>query len=273
MEFIFDKNTLHNFGEAIQHEWLETNGLGGWASSTIIGANTRKYHGLLVAATNPPVGRMVLLSKIDETLIYKRERMALGCNQYPGAIAPFGHIYLESFKKGIFPEFIYKAGKIELKKTIFAVHGENTTVIIYEVLNSPEAFDMELVPMVAGRDYHSLSHINQYIDEDTEFSNSVLSIKPYSDCPTLYISAPGGDYDIRPDWYYNFEYEYERNRGLEYHEDIYTPGRITLTLNPGQKIGIIISTENPAGRNPFELYAREEERRKKLINIPGYDYI
>ena len=94
----FDKQTTKNFDKAIELEWLETNGLGGWASSTIVGANTRRYHGLLVAATQPPVGRTVLLSKLDETIVENDERFELGCNQYPGAVHPSGFEFLESFE-------------------------------------------------------------------------------------------------------------------------------------------------------------------------------
>jgi glycogen debranching enzyme len=103
----FDQSLTQNFSEAIQREWLETNGLGGWASSTIIGAHTRRYHGLLVAALRPPVGRTVLLSKLDEAVGFDKEQIELGSNLFPGAIHPRGYQYLESFSKHLFPVFIY----------------------------------------------------------------------------------------------------------------------------------------------------------------------
>ncbi|MES1220782.1 MAG: glycogen debranching enzyme N-terminal domain-containing protein, partial [Bacteroidota bacterium] len=103
-----DKSILQNYAEAIQCEWLETNGLGGWSGSSIIGCNTRRYHGLLVAATVPPAERMNLVSKLDETLIIGGEKYELGTNNYGSVIHPMGYKYLTSFKKDLFPEFIYE---------------------------------------------------------------------------------------------------------------------------------------------------------------------
>src|ERR1039458_4570709 len=97
-EIEFDHQVCSNVADATTREWLETNGIGGFASSTIIGLNTRRYHGLLVAATKPPVGRLVLLSKLEETLILDSERFDLGANQYGGAVDPHGYVYLESFR-------------------------------------------------------------------------------------------------------------------------------------------------------------------------------
>src|SRR4030095_13952307 len=99
MKYTFDSGT--------KLEWLEANGLGGYAGSTIIGAHTRRYHGLLIAATKPPGGRLNLLSRLDETVIVGEEKFELGCNQYKGAVHPHGYEFLESFTRDIFPEFIY----------------------------------------------------------------------------------------------------------------------------------------------------------------------
>src|SRR5688572_7649679 len=129
-----NKNQLQNFVGAAQLEWLETNGLGGWSGSSIIGAHTRRYHGLLVAAVVPPTERMVLLSKLDEIIVTGNQRIELGANLFPGeTIHPNGHQFLESFSKDIFPYWKYETEKIRLQKTIAMIHGENTVVIIYEV--------------------------------------------------------------------------------------------------------------------------------------------
>jgi predicted glycogen debranching enzyme len=104
----FDTDICNNLDAARTREWLETNGLGGFASSTIVGLNTRRYHGLLVAATHPPVGRIVLLSKIDETLVIDGRRFDLSVNQYTGLIHPQGHQLQTSFKLNPFPTFTYR---------------------------------------------------------------------------------------------------------------------------------------------------------------------
>src|ERR1700751_663025 len=121
----FTKETCGDLDAALRREWLETNGLGGFASSTIVGLNTRRYHGLLTAATKPPVGRVVLLSKIEETLLIGSRHYDLSANQYPGAIYPEGHHYLAGFRLDPFPKFSYLVEGVEIEKRVFMVHGEN----------------------------------------------------------------------------------------------------------------------------------------------------
>src|SRR5881227_1672343 len=102
----FNQDIYANLDEALSREWLETNGLGSFASSTITGLNTRRYHGLLVAATKPPVGRMALLAKLEEALIIDGKRFELSANQYPGVIHPQGHLYMKEFRQDPFPVFV-----------------------------------------------------------------------------------------------------------------------------------------------------------------------
>jgi len=103
----FGPEICHNVEAALQREWLETNGLGGFASSTILGLNTRRYHSLLTVATKPPVGRLVLLAKLEETLIVAGQRFELSANPYPGVIHPQGQQYLQQFRLDPFPVFTY----------------------------------------------------------------------------------------------------------------------------------------------------------------------
>src|SRR3954452_25078368 len=110
----FNKDMCGDVDAALRREWLETNGIGGFASSTIIGLNTRRYHGLLVAATKPPVGRMVLLSNIEETLVIDDRRYELSCNRYPGVIHPQGYQYLKEFRREPVPTFVYEVEGIRV---------------------------------------------------------------------------------------------------------------------------------------------------------------
>src|SRR5215467_15542719 len=103
----FTQDILHNFQAAISREWLETNGIGGFACSTVIGLNTRRYHALLTAAMQPPSGRVVLLSKFEETLIIDGHRYDLSANQYPGTIHPQGYNYLQEFRLDPGPQFTF----------------------------------------------------------------------------------------------------------------------------------------------------------------------
>ena len=129
----FDSRICRDLEEATSREWLETNAIGGFASSTIINLNTRRYHGLLIAATQPPVGRVALLSNLEETLIVGSERFDLSANQYTGAIHPRGDQYLNSFRLEPFPIFTYRVEDIEIEKRVFLVHGENSVVVRYAI--------------------------------------------------------------------------------------------------------------------------------------------
>src|SRR3982751_2354021 len=117
----FGEDVCSNLDAALRKEWLETNGLGGFASSTIVGLNTRRYHGLLTAATRPPVGRAVLLSKVEEMLLVGGQRFELSCNQYPGVVHPQGHFYLQEFRLDPFPTFVYKVADLTVEKRVFLV--------------------------------------------------------------------------------------------------------------------------------------------------------
>src|SRR5215471_4183534 len=157
----FDESVCRNLDVSSRREWLETNGIGGYASSTVSGINTRRYHGLLTAATQPPVSRMVLLSKIEETLVLGARRIDLGCNRYPGVIHPEGYLYLKEFRLDPFPISVFEVDGLEVEKSVFLVHGENTVVIHYE-LRGParDGCFLELHPLIAFRDHHSTTHEN-----------------------------------------------------------------------------------------------------------------
>lgn len=261
-----DKAVLSDFKEATQFEWLETNGLGGWAGSSITGTNTRRYHGLLVAAIVPPAERMLLVSKLDETVAVGDQRYELGTNLYPGStIHPKGHQYLENFSKDFFPQWIYDAGGVRLKKTIAMIYGENTTIIRYEVEKSASVFTLELLPLIAARGYHSLCQQGSQLHWDANFENGIFHNKPDGKT-NLFISVPGSSYQHNPSWYNNFEYSIEQYRGLDYSEDLLNHGIFSVTLQEGDTLGIIISTDDPAGKDSRKLLDSERERREALIS-------
>lgn len=265
MEIKFGSRLLSDFREAVSREWIETNGIGGWASSTLSGAHSRRYHGLLVAATRPPLGRMVMLSRLDETVVVSGERVELGCNEYPNAVHPTGYKQLVSFSREIFPEFVYSAGGVLLRKIIACPHGSNTTLISYEVLDAPGPFDLELRPFVACRDYHSLSKQNDAIRRDVTFADDTLKMQVYDGCLPIFIKVPGASFKEASDWYRNFSYSADEERGFESREDLFTHGYFSVRLKPGAKLGIIVSTENPKLDSAAEQMKKERTRRDRLI--------
>lgn len=265
MQLKKDTAFLKDFTRAYQDEWLETNGLGGWSSSSVIGCNTRRYHGLLVAATKPPTERMVLVSKLDEAILVDSRRFELGTNDYGNTIQPNGNKYLISFERKKSPEWIYDVNGILVKKTITMVHNENTTLILYEIIRAKTSFTMEFLPLIAARGYHSLQHSYNNIYWDVNFSNGTFYNKPYEGASDIFISIPGSTYRHQPKWFYKFNYEIEKYRGLEFEEDLFNHGIFTVQLQQGDNLGIIISTQDPAGKNADELYRKEEARKDALM--------
>src|SRR4030095_12979133 len=262
MQLKKDKSFLQNFNQAAECEYLETNALGGWSGSSIAGAHTRRYHGLFVAAINPPTDRMVLLSKLDETIAVGEVRYELSCNLYDGdVIHPNGNQYLESFTKYFFPEWIYEVNGIQLKKTICMIHDENTVVIKYEVIRANFDFTLEFLPLMAARGYHELGHASPRMHWDAEFNNGIFYNQP-DGVNNVYVSIPGSTYLHTRRWFNSFKYSVEQYRGLDYTEDLFNHGVFSVQLKDGDKLNIIISTENPEGRNGAELIKQEYKRRK-----------
>ena len=265
MQLKKDKSLLQDFSKASECEYLETNGLGGWSSSSITFAHTRRYHGLFVPAINPPTGRMVLLSKLDETIVVGDSRYEIGCNVYDeDVLHPNGNLYLESFTRDFFPESIYNVNGIQLKKTICMIHEENTVVIKYQVLSAVSPFTLELLPLMAARSYHELGHASSRMHWDANFNNGIFHCQP-DGMNHVYIYVPGSGYQHEPRWFYNFKYNVEQYRGLDYREDIFNHGIFAVQLKERDELNIIISTENPEGRDGNELIRGEYKRRKKLL--------
>src|SRR5690242_10513363 len=125
----FDKSVCTDLQAGLSREWLETNGLGGFACGTVAGANTRRYHGLLTAALNPPCGRMLLLSKMEETLVLNGRRIDFSTNEYDGSVHPQGYRYLAGFRLEPFPVFTFDCEGVKLEKSIFMRHGSNTVQV------------------------------------------------------------------------------------------------------------------------------------------------
>jgi predicted glycogen debranching enzyme len=246
-------------------EYIEANGLGGYASGTFSGAHSRKYHGLLVASLQPPVQRHVIVSKIDETLAINDEYHHLGCNQFPGTLYPFGVQYLSSFSREMFPEWIYKVKGVAIKKTIAAVYGENTTLVLYEVLDAPDKFTLELQPFYSCRDFHCLTHRNEFIGRPYMVDKGTFCTMNYQGTPEFFISVPKSVFTEQQTWYQRFEYSEELNRGMEFSEDLFTHGKFSIQLRKGSRVGVIVSLSNPSGRDAFKLLKEERKRRETLM--------
>ena len=267
MKIEFDRSVLGDLEQALGREWLETNGLGGFASSTIVGLNTRRYHGLLVAATQPPVGRLVLLSKLEETLVLDGERFELSANRYPDVIHPQGYRYLRRFRLDPFPTFTYEVGSIELEKSVFLVHGENTVVVQYRLESAGPLprVQLEIRPLVAFRDYHSTTHENASLNPEVQAEPGRAKIQPYAALPALHIAHTASHLDATGFWYRNLIYEVERERGLDFQEDLYSPFRLIFDLGHNPHAAVVASTEVRDAARAAEYQAVEARRRTAVV--------
>jgi predicted glycogen debranching enzyme len=264
----FNEEVCGDLSATMRREWLETNGLGGFASSTITGLNTRRYHGLLVAATKPPVGRLALLSKLEETLVIDGRRYELCVNQYPGVIHPQGHCYLKEFRLDPFPVFAYEAEGIRIEKTVFMIYGENSTVIEYRLLNADSLsawnVQLEVRPMVAFRDYHSTARQNSSINPHVITESGLAVFLPYVGLPALRVSHNAAHIETNGVWYRNFEYEAERQRGLDFTEDLFNPFLLKFDLKANPQASIIASTER-RDLNRLSDFKQSEIRRRESV--------
>lgn len=269
----FDRSICGDLSRALDKEWLETNGLGGFASSTIVGLNTRRYHGLLTAALHPPVGRMVLLSKLEETLIAGGQRIELGCNEYSGAVYPEGFRCLNEFRLDPFPIFVYEAEGVRLTKTLFMKHGQNTTVIQYSIEGPPDAPDaevsLELRPLLAFRDYHSTSHENPAVQREMVLRDGLIALTPYAGQPSLYLAHNAAEVRTHADWFRNFNYRVERERGLDFSEDLFNPCVLRFQLRKDRPASIIASTSEQRAGDAAAMLQQELVRRRALRNAAG----
>jgi len=265
----FDQESCRDLNVALTREWLETNGIGGFSSSTIAGLNTRRYHGLLTAATKPPVGRFVLLSKLEETLLIDGRRYELSSNQYPGVKHPQGFNYQTRFSLDPFPRFTYEMEDVRIEKSVFMVQGENTTVVQYELERSFAAHNqdikLEVRPLIAFRDYHGTTHENSALNPHIETDLLQTSLKPYEDLPALHLAHNLANVDPKGFWYRNFQYAVEQERGLDFAEDLFSPCALTFDLNATKKLNLIASTEQHQAINA-DNYRQAEIERRSAIN-------
>src|SRR6202166_157672 len=273
----FTKEICGDVDAGLCRSWLETNGLGGFASSTIVGLNTRRYHGLLVAATKPPVGRLVLLSKLEETLFIDGKRFELSANRYPGLIHPQGFHYLKQFRLDPFPVFTYEVEGLEFEKSVFMTHNENSTVIHYELRKNnrrdvPKNLRLEIRPLIAFRDYHGTTRENGAINPAVQEHSGLVSVTPYHGLPSLHLAHNATELQETGDWYRNFEYDAERERGLDFSEDLFNPFGLCFDLRLRRQASIIASTDQRDVTQAVE-YRRAEitRRRKALVASPIED--
>ena len=266
-------DTLQNWDDSSRREWLVANGLGGYASSSLSGANTRRYHGLLVPAFAPPLGRAVLLSKLEEEVRVEDQIYLLSANKYPSVVQPQGFRHLAHFHSHPVPTFtfVFHEDSVVLEKRIWMAHGRNTVYVQYALVKAPETIRLALTPLLAYKDYHSEQH-------RWDGFTAALSVEPdyrlkftaYETAHPIFLhTEPGFAFTENRGWFYNIEHPREQERGLDCTEDLYCVGAFDGVLAVGQSITLIATVEDERPAAPAESLRAEEARQSQLLAQAG----
>lgn len=264
MPLRLDAETCRDLDAATRREWLVTNGLGGYASGTIAGINTRRYHGLLVASVNPPVQRMVLLASLEEWLLSgDGPPEALSAAEYwDGTVYPDGFRRLEAVEvDGMLPAFRWTvAGRI-IQRRIWMEHGVSRTVLTYRLVSGPP-LSLQLRPLFAHRDYHQQRH-GQGGFEMAESSDGWII--DAGGVRSFFQVRPGPVVRSYPDWYWRVLHREERKRGLDDEEDLFTPGTVEVALDERREVVVVAGTEpTPPGWDIATSWQMAQQRQAAL---------
>lgn len=267
----FGPAELSDFGSAAAREWLAVNGIGGFASGSVAGANTRRYHALLVAALGPPFGRMALLSRLEERVTVQGESFALAANQYAsGMIHPDGWRYLAEFAPWPVPTWTYRMpGDTVLIKRIYLARGKNTVYVTYTLREAPASVTLTLFPYVVWKSYHAEMHPWPGFPARQGFEVGGCFLQATDDAPTLRLRAPGAKWSPTNWWHERILHERERERGLDCEEDLYCPVAADLTLRAGQTVAFTATIEEEEPEDPTLALAAVRAHQAKLLAAAG----
>jgi predicted glycogen debranching enzyme len=251
----FDKSKVVNLEYSLSREILRTNRAGSYSSTTIVGCNTRKYHGLLVCPVDELGGdRFVLLSTLDVTVVNNDKPFNIGIHKYKGDFfSPKGHKYIEDFETEKIPMMLYRVGGVILKQERILVHYEEQFLIRFTILEANEPMKLQFRPFLAFRNNHQLTHANMDAYTKVEFINNGIKTRLYEGFPWLHMQlSDKAEFVPVPDWYYGIEYPEEQKRGYDFVEDLFTPGFFEVEAKEGDIIVFSASTkeEKPSGLKP-----------------------
>jgi predicted glycogen debranching enzyme len=257
-------------------EWLESDGLGGFASGTVSRVRTRRYHALLLAAAHPPGARTALVHDGEAWIETDEGRWALSSHRYvPGVIHPDGATRIESFEPDPWPTWIYRLENgTRIQHEIFARHGLPLVAVTWRALaRRPTPARLEVRPLISGRDFHALHHENPSFRFEAETWGSTITWRPYPSVPSI-LSLSNGAYAPAPDWYRSFLYEQERARGLDEVEDLASPGVLSWDLGSGEAIWLLAmetaeTRDLFASENAGALLARLRNAERRRRRFPS----
>ncbi|HAX92877.1 MAG TPA: amylo-alpha-1,6-glucosidase, partial [Bacteroidales bacterium] len=293
----FEKGQIVNLEYSLSREVIRTNRAGSYSSTTIVGCNTRKYHGLLVCPIDAFGGeRHVLLSSMDATVVNNDKSFNTGIRKYKGDYySPKGHKYIEELEMEGIPSRIYRVGGVKLRHERLLTHYEEQYMARFTILEASEPMKLQIRPFLAFRNIHELTHANLAANTKVEFIPNGIKMKLYEGFPFLHMQfSTNAEFIHVPDWYLGVEYIEEQKRGYDYSEDLFAPGFFEVEASEGDVIVFSASTkeEKPSGfktkftravsgkipRSNFSNCLRNaaqqfiERRHGKTLVIAGYPW-
>ena len=267
------RDLLSDVNRALGREWLVTNGLGGYSSSTVLGINTRKYHGLLVAALNPPINRWVLLTKLDEEVKIGKQTFALGANEFHDVMYPEGYRYLSSFVLDPFPTSTYEVEGVMLQKTVFMPYMKNATAVIYEVSNPfEEKLSIHVSPLVNSRHMYSMTDKNalQWSFLQKRFGDAVLLETSDSISSMILAPSQGSSFVEESWWIENLFFRSDAARMESSVDDQFKPGFFSFSVQPKETkrfhvLAVAGRTDDEA-KSLFSSFGKTTEEIEQLLH-------
>jgi predicted glycogen debranching enzyme len=262
----FDRSLCRNLTVVGTREWLVTNGLGGYAAGTVAGNLTRRYHGLLVAALHPPLGRTLLVTKAEESVHYDQQEYLLSTNTWrSGVTAPIGYNLLDRFYlDGAIPVWEYTCADALLEKRIWQQQGENTTYVRYHLVRATLPLRLQIKILVNYRDYHSTTHAGDWRMAVESVAHGLV-VTAYSGGTPVYLLSDRAVATPQHEWYRDFYLSVEAYRGLDASEDHLYAGEFTVMLQPGENVTLVTSTQAAANLDGERALAERQQYEAELL--------
>src|ERR1700744_1168625 len=252
-------------------EWLEADARGGFASGSVGGERTRRYHALLLTATHPPGGRTILVNGIEAWIATPDGDHPITSQRYaPDVVYPDGWRHLTGFSRDPWPSWRFVLpGGTEIVQELFVSRETSETVLRWRQEGTSRPCRLNVRPLISGRDYHALHRENPACNVGSAVNGASVSWRPYPSLPRI-AAGSNGEYHAEPDWYRNFLYTAERDRGLDCIEDLASPGRFTFDLEQNGAV-LVFSSGDPVdtdGGRHAETLAGVERRRREGVASP-----
>ncbi len=266
-EVQFGREVCGELEIAESREWLVTNGLGGYASGTVAGTTTRRYHGLLVAALQPPVKRTMLVNGLDETVRYLGNIFSLATSRWKtGFLSPKGYLLVESFHlEGMKPVWRYALEDALVEKRVWMKQGENTTYVQFSLVRGREPIELDAKVLVNYRDFHHTTQGPEWAPR-VETVEAGMKVTVFEDATPFYLKSASGSWAARNEWYRHYSLPAEQERGLDDQEDRLYAAQYHCQLYPGESATIVLTTEASTSLDEEETLTAQANYEVKLFH-------